>query len=342
MPTPGRETQVASRRLLAADIGGTSARFVAATVTPAGVEIQRKTRYPSEDFGDFDSLLDQYLQDCGLTGTDVTQLTLALPGVINGRQTRLTNLAWQIDADRVQQDHGIAKVDLINDFQAACLGLDTLEEKDTYPLNEQPRQASGVRVITGIGTGLGLAWQLANGKPQMTEGGHVDFAPVDGQQSRLLQYLLKHYPSHVSYERVLSGPGLANLYRFVLLEAEEQGTGDTVHNDPAAINRAAQQGDPNAIETMRLFVRILAAYAGNLAMLFQPFSGLYIGGGMTPRIRPWLKPEEFMEYYAAKGRMASLVRRMPVVLILNEDVGLQGALTHSYKSIISQERGSSV
>ena len=155
------------------------------------------------------------------------------------------------------------------------------------------------------------------------------------KQDRLLQYLRGIYPDHVSYERILSGAGLVHLYHFICSETGMQ-QGSEV--SPASVTFRAGEGEAEAIETMRLFVRILAGFAGNLALLFQPFSGLYIAGGITPKIHKWLKSDEFMEYYSAKGRMSSLVLRVPVILVLNEDIGLQGALSHAYNIILPGKR----
>jgi glucokinase len=315
-------------KLVAVDIGGTSARFALAESKDHNpCSLQTVHRYKSQLFTGFDQLLSTFLNDADLDGTMVDLLCLALPGVINGHQARLTNLSWVLDADDIRQQFGVAKVVLMNDFQAACEGLDSLEADDLVSINAGQRLPGRPRVITGVGTGLGMAWQLSSSSPQVTEGGHIDFAAVDTQQDRLLQYLRGIYPEHVSYERILSGAGLVNLYHFIRTEA---GLQQDPEISPAAVSDRAGQGEAEAIETMRLFVRILAGFVGNLAMLFQPFSGLYIAGGITPKIHKWLKSDEFMEYYSAKGRMSSLVLRIPVILVLNEDVGLQGALSHAY------------
>jgi glucokinase len=321
-------------KLVAVDIGGTTARFVLAdSQRPISNHLQAVNRYDSQSFADFGALLTAYLVDAGLQGSNIDLLCLALPGLINGQQARLTNLPWVLDADDIRRRFNVSRVLLVNDFQAACEGLDSLQADDVVSINTGHRQADRPRVITGVGTGLGMAWQLPDSSPQVTEGGHVDFAPVDEQQDRLLQYLRKSYPAHVSYERILSGPGLVMLYQFVSTEAGMQQDSEI---SPAAVSSRAAQGDEIAIDAMRLFVRILAGFAGNLAMLFQPFAGLYIAGGIAPKIQKWLNSDEFIEYYSAKGRMSSLILRVPVILITNENVGLQGALSYAYKSIHSQ------
>jgi glucokinase len=323
-------------KLIAVDIGGTSARFAFAECKDNNCcTLQAIHRYKSQLFTGFDQLLSKFLHDADLDGATVDLLCLALPGVISGHQAQLTNLSWALDANDIRQHFGIARVVLMNDFQAACEGLDSLEADDVVSINAGQHLSGSPRVIMGVGTGLGMAWQLMSSLPQVTEGGHIDFAAVDIQQDRLLQYLRGIYPEHVSYERILSGSGLVNLYNFIRTEAGKQ---QDSAMSPVAVSARAGQGEAEAIETMQLFVRILAGFAGNLAMLFQPFAGLYIAGGITPKIHKWLKSDEFMEYYSAKGRMSSLVLRIPVILVMNEDVGLQGALSHAYNIILPGKR----
>jgi glucokinase len=207
-------------KLVAVDIGGTSARFaLAESEDNDHFTLQTVHRYKSQLFTGFDQLLSAFLNDTDLDGTTVDLLCLALPGVINGHQARLTNLPWVLDADDIRQQFGVAKVVLMNDFQAACEGLDSLEADDIVSINVGQRLSGRPRVITGVGTGLGMAWQLSSSSPQVTEGGHIGFAAVDTQQDRLLQYLRGIYPEHVSYERILSGAGIVNLYHFIRSEA---------------------------------------------------------------------------------------------------------------------------
>jgi glucokinase len=258
----------------------------------------------------------------------VDLLLLALPGVIHGRHARLTNLPWILDSRQVCTDFSVSRVAFINDFQAAAYGVGSLTPEDTIRLTQAKQQADRPVVITGAGTGLGMAYQVPGSAPMVTEGGHVDFAPIDHEQLRLLDHLCKLYPDHVSYERILSGDGIVMLYHFLAgQEAELELTAKQISS-----NAKIGQSDPCS-QAIRLFVRILAAFLGNLAMSFQPFGGLYIAGGIAPKIHEWLKTEEFIEYYSAKGRMSGLVSGTPVFLIMNENLGLQGALTQARKLI---------
>lgn len=318
-------------KLVAADIGGTSSRFalVSDTNTPADtVENATVLRYRSQDWPDFNTLYRRFLADLDILEQHVDLLLLALPGVIHGRHARLTNLPWRLDSRQMCADFSISRVAFINDFQAAAYGVEKLSPEDTIRLTLAERQADRPVVITGAGTGLGMAYQVPGAAPMVTEGGHVDFAPIDREQLRLLDHLRKLYPDHVSYERILSGDGIVMLYRFLAAEEADMELTAKGISDNAKIGHY----DPCS-RAIRLFTRILAAFLGNLAMSFQPFGGLYIAGGIAPKIHEWLKTEEFMEYYSAKGRMSGLVSGIPLFLIMNENLGLQGALARARKLI---------
>ena len=315
-------------RLVAADIGGTSSRFAISSLTDDhGLEGVSISRYSSTNWPEFSSLYAHFLADNDLIDEQVDLLVLALPGVIHGKHARLTNLPWTVDSGHLCSQFPISRVEFINDFQAAANGLGSLSETDVCHLNEARILADRPRVVTGAGTGLGMAYQVGSGLPWVTEGGHVDFAPVDEEQGRLLDFLSARFPRHVSYERILSGPGIEDLYRFI--------TGNESGDIPGAaeIGRRAKPGrDDEWSRVLRLFTHILGAFAGNLALMFQPFGGLYLAGGIAPKIQDWLKSDEFMEYYSAKGRMSDLVSGIPVILVLNEDLGLRGALAHGINS----------
>ena len=315
--------------LIAADIGGTSGRFVMdAGGTTEGFDNTLTARYTSHEWPSFDAMYGQFLADHQLSGQQVDLLLLALPGVIHGQHARLTNLPWSLNSKQICADYPVSKVAFINDFQAAAYGIATLKPDDVLMLNDAALQKDRPMVITGAGTGLGMAYRTHDSAPMVTEGGHVDFAPLDEEQSRLLEYLRGRYPQHVSYERILSGDGIVDLYRFL--------TGSDAAGLPTAgdISMQARIGQTDhCSRTIQLFTRILAAFTGNLAMLFQPHGGLYIAGGIAPKIKEWLKTNEFMEYYSAKGRMSDLVSGIPVILVLNENLGLQGALAQAKQTI---------
>ncbi|HBE91263.1 MAG TPA: glucokinase [Gammaproteobacteria bacterium] len=320
--------------IIAADIGGTSGRFVMdAGDSTEGFDNVLTAGYSSHEWPSFDAMYGQFLADHQLSDQQVDLLLLALPGVIHGQHARLTNLPWSLDSRQIYADHPVSRVAFINDFQAAAYGVSTLKPDDICVLNEADLQTDRPIVITGVGTGLGMAYRTHDSEPMVTEGGHVDFAPLDEEQSRLLEYLRGRYPEHVSYERILSGDGIVDLYRFL--------TGADEARQPTTKDITGQarigQADPYS-RTLRLFTRILAAFVGNLALSFQPFGGLYIAGGIPPKIKEWLKTKEFIEYYSAKGRMSDLVSGIPVILVLNEGLGLQGALAQAKKLLIIEKQ----
>ena len=207
--------------------------------------------------------------------------------------------------------------------------LATLTASDYVMLNPAEPLPGATRVITGAGTGLGLAWMQADTKGRYqafaTEGGHIDFSPANPQQQRLLSFMRETF-AHVSWERVLSGPGVNQVYRFCLQDMTGEIPPALGARNGAQVNAAALAGDPVAHAAMELFVDIYANWVGNLALLYQPRGGLYLGGGISARIQPWLQTPRFLQACCDKGRMSGLVQQTPIYLITNTRLGLQGAL----------------
>ena len=317
--------------ILAADIGGTKSWLCLAKVDEKGKQdVLFEQLYQSQDFTNATHLLEHFLQEASTVSLKVSlkislkihRMCLALPGVVTDRKAGLTNLDWQLDADHLALKFSIDQVTFINDFEAAALGVSTLTQKDLIILNKAQAEEKAVRVVTGAGTGLGLAWlNYAHGgyRANATEGGHIDFAPVTTQQVDLLKFLMKDY-EHVSYERILSGEGLQHIYRFL-----NSGTRGNI--SPSEITASAEQGYKLAQESLDLFVEIYAAYIGNLAVLFKPAGGIYIAGGIASKILPWMQSAEFLSAYFYKGRMRKVAESTPVYLINNNRLGLQGALS---------------
>lgn len=299
--------------LLAADIGGTNSRL--AWISGQ----QRFTRqYENNKFDDLYQVIDRFREDVNTTHARIKRMVLALAAPVDRSPVRLTNLDWEIDPDKMQQRHPCEQLLLVNDFQAAAVGV--LRGAGHVQLNPRASIASsGPAIVTGVGTGLGLTW-LADitqaALPHPTEGGHADFAPQDRQQCELHTWLQRHY-THVSYERVLSGDGLGMLYRFL--------SNDEAAPAAADIHAAAKRGDAVAVEVVELFVRILGAYVGNLALLFNPAAGIYVCGGVVGHLAGWLD-ERFLEAFYAKGRMRRIVEKVPLFLAAEGETGLHGAI----------------
>ncbi len=321
--------------IIAADIGGTNSRFVVAEAeATASATILYEKTYQSNKFINFHAVLDQLLLDIEVTNID--SMCLALPGVIKNRKAKLTNLNWQLDAHELQQHYSVKKIALINDFAAAGLGIDTLHAEDIILLNQGTRNPSdecnAVKVVTGAGTGLGLSWtQQRKGKTEYhgTEGGHIDFAPCDDQQIKLLEYMLEQH-NHVSYERILSGQGLMQLYHFCQHTA---GVKQTKSLLPEKIQAQADDGETAAQNAMELFVSVYGAFVGNLVLLYRPADGIYIAGGIAAKMVSRMQSQHFLQACFKKGRMSHLVEQTPIMLIVNENLGLQGALKKALSAI---------
>jgi len=255
----------------------------------------------------------------GLVGRPIDHVVLAVPGPVHDDPVSLTNIDWQLHRAALQARYQATRLTIVNDFQAAALGAVAEPPERLKALNPANR-GDGPVVVAGAGTGLGMAWfadAQRNALPQATEGGHLDFAPNNPEQLRLYNCLAGRY-GHVSYERILSGDGLTDSYRFF--------AGDRAQaNDPAGIAKLARQDDSHARQAVQTFVEIFAAYAGNLALAFNPMGGIYLCGGLTVHLADWFDPTSFLAAYAAKGRMRGVVQRIPVFMVTRHDTGLTGA-----------------
>jgi len=256
--------------------------------------------------------------------------------VINGR-VKTSNLPWVVDAREIAQDLGLDTTGLLNDLEANAYGIDALTAGDLAVLNEGAPDAVGNVAVISAGTGLGeagLYWDGRHHRPFATEGGHADFAPRDETEIELLRYLLRFH-EHVSYERVLSGPGLQNIYAFL------RDTGRAVEKaavveqmgsaDPAAVICAAALDGSCALSarSLELFVSIYGAAAGNLALKVMATGGVYIGGGIAPKILEKLQTGQFMDAFTAKGRFKPLCAAIPVRVVLNPGTALLGAARYA-------------
>ncbi|MCW8935108.1 MAG: glucokinase [Gammaproteobacteria bacterium] len=324
--------------IIAADVGGTKTRLALADIDEAN-NILYEARYLSAEFESFEPMLHAFIKECRAAVsqfeiTTIEVLTLALPGLVSDTSANLTNLPWVITKQLLKDSFGIKNVYFMNDFQASALGTRHLLETDKIILNTGNPHAKNLKkntigVTVGAGTGLGLAWTEDKIQGDEittyaydTEGGHIDFAPVDDTQIRLLQFLQKRH-GHVSYERILSGDGLVMLYEFF--------TNKQSHDISAEWVNKQSLTDQAADDALSLFVKIYAAYIGNIALLYKPSAGIYITGGIAAKILNKMQSESFISGYLNKGRMESLVRQIAVYLVTNERVGVLGAMTETLK-----------
>ena len=316
--------------ILAGDIGGTNTRLALLEMEDKWPRVIVEQTFPSREHKSLDEIVRQFLGEHGLT---IKRACFGVAGPIRNRRSKPSNLPWVVDADQLATLFGFDAVTLVNDLEANAFGLVALEAKDFAVLNEGAPESEGNTAIISAGTGLGEAGLHFEGKvrrPFASEGGHADFAPRNELEIELLRYLIPQF-HHVSYERVLSGPGLLNIYTFL----RDTGRGEEAawlademqEADPSAvITRAALEGKSElCMRALDLFVSIYGAEAGNLALKVNATGGVFLGGGIAPRIIDKLKSPAFMEAFTAKGRMRPLLEAVPVRVILNDMTALVGA-----------------
>lgn len=315
--------------VLSGDIGGTTARLRLVDCSASGqITLIKNDRYKSGDYLSFGAIIDDFLKDCK---QHVDSACFGVAGPIIENAVKFTNLAWDLKIEDIKSRLQTDRIELINDFVAIGYGLATLVASDIVTLQIGKKATQAIQAYLGAGTGLGVGFiTYEHGAPRVhpTEGGHIDFAPIDDEEISLLGFLRqKHH--RVSYERVLSGHGLVNIYEF-LCDQNRVDSNLALPIDPhegaiAITAIASQQQDSIARKTIDVFIRILAQAAGNLALTTLPFGGLYIVGGIVPKILPLIDKDSFLRVFRDKGRMAKLISDIPMHLVLNQDVGLQGA-----------------
>jgi glucokinase len=335
----GRSEPDPRRGLLAGDVGGTKTVLALFAGAPETDQAVVERTYASRDYGDLESIIASFLAE---TDRPVVRASFAVAGPIAGARARVTNLPWEIDAQRIAGRFGLEQAVLINDLEAIARSIPHLSPLDLLTLHPGERDPHGPLAVIAPGTGLGEAYLTWNGTGYTTrpsEGGHADFAPNDGLQAELWAFLREEF-GHVSVERVASGSGIPNIYRFL---RDRRGTEETAKlaerlNDaadptPLIVSAAVEKRSALCEETLRTFVSILGAEAGNLALKILATGGIYLAGGLPPRILPFLQDEGFLETVRAKGRLAPLLERIPVHVILNPRAALLGAAWHGIESL---------
>ena len=311
---------------LLADLGGTNVRFALSdgrTDVPLLPDSVR--RYKVADFPGFSEAAKRYLAD---VQARPTAAVFAVAGLVVGDEVRITNVPWVISARQVQADLGLAALHLINDFTAMSLSLpllraSTLETIGAVPPPRLGAQAEQMFAVVGPGTGLGVGGLMLRGDRVFalnTEGGHVSFAPGDELEIEILRRLMARF-GRVSNERLLCGSGLVNLYR-ALCEIDGVECGLT---SPEAITAAAKEGVAQAERALALFCELLGAAAGDLVLAFGAWQGVYLTGGITPLLLPWLQRGGFRRRLEDKGRHSASMRTVPTVAVTEPDAGLLGA-----------------
>ncbi|HVA80521.1 MAG TPA: glucokinase [Candidatus Binataceae bacterium] len=325
-----------ARILLAGDIGATKALlalFQAGDGAAARPAILRKKRYASAEYPGLERICAEFLSD----GVRVDAAGFGVPGVVALGTAEPINLAWKLDAKQISAALGGAPVRLLNDLATTALGVVELTDSDYETIQEnslpEATARSGNVAVIAAGTGLGeaaLACHDGRYYPVVSEGGHSSFAPEDEEQIELLGFL-QHEFGHVSWERVLSGPGLVNLYRFLRARSgveEPAWLGAALAGgDPAAAISAAAESarDRVCIDALTMFCAIYGAEAANLALKVLALGGVYLCGGIAAKILPWLERGEFARAFAAKGRLAPMLGKIAVRVVVNPDVAVFGA-----------------
>ncbi|MGI8783110.1 MAG: glucokinase [Acidobacteriota bacterium] len=313
--------------ILAADVGGTKTNI--ALFSEGCYEPLRQASYPSRGAPDLETIVREFLKG----GSEVpTRACFGIAGPILDQRCVTSNLPWIVDGPKIAAEFGFGGLRLINDLEATAYGLSVLESSSLFTLNSGvPYPGHGALVAAGTGLGEAfLFWDGQTHRPGACEGGHTDFGPRNQEQIALLQYLYGRY-DHVSYERILSGPGLHNIYEFLRDSGRADEPADFAaglpKDDPSpAISEAALRGHPEiCVCALDLFVQIYGAEAGNLALKVMATHGVYVAGGIAPKILEKLKDGTFLQAFRDKGRFRKLMDTFPVYVVLDDKTALKGA-----------------
>jgi len=317
--------------VLAGDVGGTKTNVALFSVQGEKLHAEKFQSFASKRYSGLVPVLLEFLAGSA-HAIDAACFGIAGP-VVDGK-VKTPNLPWLIDGGELRRALKLDAPALLNDLEAAAYGIFTLEDDEFCALNQGTQHPAGNKALIAAGTGLGEAILHDDGRrfhPLASEGGHADFAPRDDLEIELLRHLIGRF-GHVSYERVLSGPGLFNIYRFLKESsgfAEPPWLADRLaaENDPSAVvSKAALANEAEiCVKALDLFVSIYGAEAGNLALHAKSLRGLYVGGGIAPKILDKLKDGTFMRAFTDKGRYADLLAAVPVQVVLNDQAALRGA-----------------
>jgi glucokinase len=338
--------------LLAGDIGGTKTilRVVEAQAdhTETAKNSLFEKRYTSRDFPDLVPMVQAFLKEAqAQTGQSFApeKACFGIAGPVVDNTSKVTNIAWTLEGDRLSEQLSISKVSLINDFAAIGYGILGLNDSDLHSLQKGQPKANAPIAVIGAGTGLGQGYLVHNGTSYQvfeSEGGHVDFAPRTELEFQLASYLLEKLNiERISAERVISGQGIIAIYEFLRdrnFAQESPEIAEIIHTwdteigreksvDPAAAisTSALEKRDRLSEKTMQMFIDAYGAEAGNQALKLLPYGGLYIAGGIAAKVLPLMEEGSFLRSFALKGRMRSLMEKVPVQIVLNPQVGLIGA-----------------
>jgi glucokinase len=319
--------------LLAGDVGGTKTfvgLFSRSATRPTLVELRS---YRTLDFPELGRMLAQFLRDTATHPNDIKAATFGVAGPVTERRAQLTNVPWVIDLDSLRGDVALPHAYLLNDLEALAWSVPVLAPEEVVVLREGAPDPHGNIALIAAGTGLGIALlPRVDGRlvPRASEGGHADFAPRNADEHRLFEALNAEF-GRVDVERIVSGPGLTHIHRILHPhQCAALASMPSPDEQPAAITRAAlEDGCASCTRTLEIFVSAYGAAAGNLALTALSTGGLYLGGGIAPRILPALRWPVFMQSFLAKSPMDAVISRIPVKVILNPEAGLLGAASYA-------------
>ena len=319
--------------ILAGDVGGTKVHLALYDLIDGKLEYSRDARFPAKDHSGLEEIVKEFMG-----AQKVAAACFGVPGPVRDGHLRLTNLPWTLDSRELSANLSIPHVFLINDLEANGYGVAELTPNQIYTLWEGDASQVGNRALIAAGTGLGEGMLIWNGRthtPYPSEGGHADYAPRNEDEIDLLRFLKQKFNGRISFERVVSGMGLTNIYEFL---REVRGI-----DEPAWLAGRMAAEDPNAVITelalkakseicekaLDMFVSAYGAEAGNLALKLMSVGGVYIGGGVAPRILEKLKDGAFLKAFTDKGRLSPLLVNMPVRVILESRAALLGAAAYA-------------
>jgi glucokinase len=336
--------------ILAGDIGGTKAHLALYNMVAGRLIPVRDFKFPAHEFSSLEEVVTRFLsmgtedkadkadsEDKG-DKKDITAACFGVPGPVRDNRLKLTNLPWVLDGNQMERSLGIPNIFLINDLEANGYGIPQLAADKIFSLHEGDPNAVGHQGLIAAGTGLGealLIWNGTSHKPIPSEGGHCDFAARTDREVALLQYLRSTLNGRVSFERVVSGLGIKNIYAY-LRDVEKI-------DEPQWLRDRLKAEDPNAVigtcaedgsswicfEAMKIFAAAYGAEAGNLALKVLSMGGIYLGGGISPKILKTLQNGAFLQAFLDKGRLSPLLQSIPVRVILDDSCALLGAAAYA-------------
>ena len=319
--------------ILAGDVGGTKVHLALYEFTKGNLQYSREARFPAKDYSGLEEIVREFLR-----GEEVSSACFGVPGPVRDGRLRLTNLPWTLDSRELSRHLNIDHVFLINDLEANGYGIAELKPEQIYTLSEGDPSQIGNRALISAGTGLGEGLLIWNGKhhvPMPSEGGHTDYAPRNEDEIDLLRFLKQKYNGRISFERVVAGMGMTSIYEFL---RDVRGM-----EEPSWLAARIAAEDPNVVitelalsakselceKTLDMFVSAYGAEAGTLALKILSIGGIYLGGGIAPRILEKLKDGTFMKAFTDKGRLSQLLINTPVRVILESRAALLGAAAYA-------------